>query len=72
MLAIGSGEDKLENAMLAIPASQTPLRKRVDISQLEELERTPNPKYKSEGNFVVSRAVNMDNLPEKAQANQRK
>lgn len=41
---------------------------------MESLARVPNPhlKGKQDKNFVISKAVNMDNLPEKAQANQRK
>ena len=39
---------------------------------MERLERVPNPQIlsKKNSNFVISKAVNMDNLPEKAQANQ--
>jgi hypothetical protein len=38
-----------------------------DISILQSLERETT--Y-SDGNFVISKAVNFDNRPEKAQANQ--
>lgn len=39
---------------------------------MESLARTPHPKFTQDSNFVISKAINMDNLPEKAQANQKK
>ena len=39
---------------------------------MESLERVKHPKFTQDSNFVVTKAVNMDNLPEKAQANQKK
>ena len=39
---------------------------------MESLERVKHPKFTQDSNFVVTKAVNMDNLPEKAQAKQKK
>jgi hypothetical protein len=53
--------------------------KKVNLDELSGLERYPipkmNPSSKSkapDSNFIITKAVNMDNLPEKAQAKQKK
>lgn len=60
------------DAMMAVQHQTIFKPKKVDISKLESLERTVNRKFSQDSNFVITKAVNMDNLPEKAQANQKK
>ena len=50
-------------------APQKLLSEKIDISKVEELDREVTHSINS--NFTISKAKVMDNLPDKAQANQR-
>jgi hypothetical protein len=71
ILAIGDGTSNgIADAMLEVRHSKGARSKKVDINTLEGLGRVPNPAWSSsKGNFVISKAINIDNLPEKARAN---
>ena len=57
-----------EQYQLSLPLSNE--KKKDLIKDMEKLERTEIVQVR--GNFVISKAENIDNRPEKAQANQRK
>lgn len=77
---VSEDESRIESSLgqLALPLDESASElmianghkvKKVDISQLDSLERETKAQIQS--NFVLSKAKTMDNLPEKAQERQR-